>query len=175
MREIRGIDISGWNTIVNYQSVKYAGVEFAVLKIMRQDCKVDKGFEKHLAGCRKVGIRATDVYTYSYATTIAQAQKFAKNVLILLKKYDMPKNTVVWLDIEDKCQQKLGRYLIDIINAYFDIISAEGYVCGLYTGMAFYKSYIKPYAKDMKIPLSASWIARYYNGYTEMKVTVFSA
>lgn len=170
MREIRGIDVSGYNLISDYQAVKNDGAEFAILKIMRKDCHVDKGFERHLKGFQSVGVRVSDVYTYSYATTIAQAESYAKQVLALLNKYNMPKSTVVWLDIEDKCQQGLGRSLIDIINKYVDVISADGYVCGLYTGFSFYLSFIKPYAQSLKIPLSATWIARYYNSYKPMKL-----
>ena len=36
---------------------------------------------------------------------------------------------------------------------------------GVYTGLSFYNSHIKPYAKQLTCPF---WIARYYNGYNEM-------
>ena len=171
MREIKGIDVSGYNPINDYQAVKNDGVEFAVLKIMRKDCHVDKGFKTHLSGFRSVGVRVSDVYTYSYATTVALAQLYAKHVVMLLKEYGMPKTTVVWLDIEDKCQMGLRGLLIDIINTYYDIITAEGYPCGLYTGMSFYNSFIKPYASKIKIPLSSSWIARYYKSHGAMLIS----
>jgi hypothetical protein len=63
----------------------------------------------------------------------------------------------VYLDVEDECQKKLGSYLIDIINTYGEVIKGAGLEFGVYTGLSFYNSYIKPFG-GLKHPL---WIARY--------------
>ena len=67
----------------------------------------------------------------------------------------------VWLDVEDKCQQAIGHLLIDIINADQKIIEAAGYEFGVYTGLYFYNTYLKPYATELKCSF---WIARYPSG-----------
>jgi len=74
--------------------------------------------------------------------------------------------TKVWLDIEDEMQKNLGQELIDGIIAYRKIILASGNEFGVYTGLSFYKSFIKPYANQLKDV--DFWIARYYNGDKEM-------
>lgn len=162
----KGIDISGYNIVTDYQSVKNCGVQFAILKIIRKDLKIDKLFETHLSGCKDAGISVVGVYNYSYATTVAKAKSDAAVVIKYLKQYKVPASTIVYMDVEDKCQQGLGQLLIDMINAYQEVIEQFGYKFGLYTGMSFYNSFIKPYKSSLKCDLE--WIARYYNGYNQM-------
>ena len=57
---------------------------------------------------------------------------------------------------EDKCQKDLGITLIDIINVYQEVIEYAGYEFGVYTGLAFYNYYIKPYANNVNCQF---WIA----------------
>lgn len=163
----KGIDISEYNVVTDYQAVKNCGVQFAILKIIRKDLKIDKLFETHLNGCKNAGISILGVYNYSYATSVAKAKSDAATVIKYLKQYKMPTSTVVYMDVEDKCQQGLGQLLIDMINAYQEVIEQSGYKFGLYTGMSFYNSYIKPYKSSLKC--NVEWIARYYNGYNQMK------
>lgn len=105
----------------------------------------------------------TDVYNYSYAKNVQHAEEDANMVISTIQGKEV--NTV-WLDIEDKCQKKIGMLLIDIIIAYKNIVEKEGFRFGVYTGLSFYNAYIKPYKKYLDCPF---WIARYNKGYTEMK------
>ena len=162
----RGIDIAKWNTIYNWETVKNQ-VDFAILKIINQQCKMDDKFQSHLAGCKSVGLPIYGVYNYSYATTVAKAQSDAKTVVKYLQENNL--FTAVWLDIEDSCQKKLGKNLINIILAYKEVITKAGYPFGVYTGQSFYNSYMKPYQSYiLDIPM---WIARYYAGDTPFYAT----
>ncbi len=76
----------------------------------------------------------------------------------------------MWLDVEDKCQQGIGSLLKDIINVYRDVIVGAGYDFGIYTGMSFYISQIKPYITQIKC--DKFWIARYYNSYNKLSVNI---
>lgn len=163
---IKGIDVSGYNKITDYEAVKNDGVQFAILKIIRKDLNLDKLFETHLKGFNKVGLPVIAVYNYSYATSVAKARSGASIVVKYLKQFNMPKSTVVYMDVEDNCQKGLGQLLIDMINAYQEVIESNGYKFGLYTGLSFYKSYIKPYKSTLKC--QTEWIARYYNSYNIM-------
>lgn len=155
--ELRGIDVSAYNVITDYARVKSAGVQFAILKIIRKDLQLDSLFTTHLNGFKSCGIPIAGVYNYSYATTAAKAQTDANRVAGFLKQYGL--HTTVYLDVEDACQKNLGHALIDIINAYQEVIEQNGFPFGLYTGMSFYNTYIKPYKADLKC--STEWIARY--------------
>lgn len=149
---IIGVDLSTYN-VVDWNKVSRPEIDFAILKIIRKDLTPDKKFESHWNGCQKTGILVQGVYNYSYATTTSKAIRDAKKVLEVLNG----RKVMVWLDVEDKCQQGIGTKLISIINAYAEVIKGAGLEFGVYTGLSFYNTYIKPYG-GVKYPL---WIARY--------------
>lgn len=159
-----GIDVSSYQGVIDWNKVKSAGCEFAILKIIRKDLNPDTQFENNVKGCDNVRMR-WDVYNYSYATTVAKAKSDAEKVISILNG----RKSIVWLDVEDSCQKNLGHLLIDIINNYKAVIEASGNAFGVYTGLSFYNSYIKPYASKIDCPF---WIARYYNGHNQMNFGV---
>lgn len=161
---IKCVDVSSYQGNINWSLVKTSGVNHAILKVIRKDLNPDTKFEQNWNGCKNTNIEVSGVYNYSYATTVAKAKTDAQKVLSILNE----RKCTVWLDVEDKCQQGIGSLLKDIINAYRDVIVSAGYDFGVYTGMSFYNSYIKPYATQIKC--DKWWIARYYNGYSKFPV-----
>lgn len=155
-----GIDVSSYQGTIDWAKVKANGCNFAILKIIRKDLTKDKSFEDNVIGCDKNNL-TWDVYNYSYASTV---NKFISDANVVIKALNGRKCTV-WLDIEDKVQKGIGQVLIDGILAYQKVIESSGCKFGVYTGLSFYNSYIRPYAKQLTCPF---WIARYYNGYNEM-------
>lgn len=150
----KGIDVSSYQGTIGWSKVNSAGVQFAILKIIRKDLNPDKQFENNWKGCTEAGMPIQGVYNYSYATTVEKAKTDAQKVIDTLNG----RKTFVWLDVEDKCQQNIGQTLIDIINAYQNVIKGAGLDFGVYTGLSFYNSYILPYADQINCPF---WIARY--------------
>ena len=147
------IDVSSYQGVINWNLVKQSGIDCAIIKIMRKDLNKDRMFEFNYKNAYAAGVDVIGVYNYSYATTVAKAKSDAKKVLEHLSG----RKTTVWLDVEDKCQQGLGITLLSIIQAYRSVIEKAGYDFGVYTGLSFYNSYIKPYGGlDCKL-----WIARY--------------
>lgn len=151
----RGIDVSSYQGVIDWKKVKGDGVDFAILKVIRKDLNPDKQFEANWKGCEAVGMPVHGVYNYSYATTVSKAAKDAQKVLEVLGN----RKCRVYLDVEDACQKNLGRLLIDIINTYGDVIRGAGLEFGVYTGLSFYNTFIRPYG-GVSYPL---WIARYGN------------
>lgn len=151
----KGIDVSSYQGTIDWAKVKADGVEFAILKVIRKDLDPDKQFENNWSGCEAAGMPIHGVYNYSYATTIAKAKTDAQKVLSILNG----RKARVYLDVEDACQKNLGSLLIDIINAYADVITGAGLEFGVYTGLSFYNTFIRPYG-GVSYPL---WIARYGN------------
>lgn len=148
------IDASSYQGAIDWAKAKAAGVEGAILKVIRKDLTPDKQFEANWSGCEKAGVPIYGVYNYSYATSVSKAVTDAKKVLEILNG----RKAKVWLDVEDACQKGMGSGLIAIINAYYAVIKSAGYDFGVYTGLSFYNSYIKPYAGDIDAEF---WIARY--------------
>lgn len=159
----KGIDVSSYQANVNYQECKGLGMDFAILKIIRKDLNKDKMFETHWKGFEQAGIPIFAVYNYSYATTVEKAKSDALKVVSYLNG----RKTAICMDVEDKCQAHMGSELINIINAYQSVIEAAGLPFILYTGLSFYKSYIKPFESMLKT--KNLWIARYYKGYDMME------
>lgn len=163
---VKCVDVSSYQGDINWNLVKSADINHAILKVIRKDLNPDNKFEQNWNGCKSAGLVVNGIYNYSYATTVAKAKTDAQKVLSILNG----RKTTVWLDVEDKCQQGIGSLLKDIINAYRDVIVNAGYDFGVYTGMSFYSSYIKPYASQIKC--DNWWIARYYNSYNKMSLSV---
>lgn len=151
---MKGIDVAKWNGTIDWKKVKDSGVEFAILKAINKQCKKEDAFERNYSGAISQGI-PVDVYNYSYALTTEKAILDAKTVLSVING---KKIGTVWLDIEDKSQINLGMMMIDIINAYKNIIESAGYKFGVYTGLSFYNTMIKPFHDFVDCPF---WIARY--------------
>lgn len=147
------IDVSSYQGKIDWKKAKESGVDGAILKIIRKDLKPDTQFENNWNGCKNANLPVIGVYNYSYATTVAKAKKDAETVVKTLGN----RKTKVWLDVEDSCQTKLGRTLIDIINEYGKVITSHSLEFGVYTGKDFYNSYIKKYGGVSH----SLWIARY--------------
>ena len=148
------IDVSSYQGLVDWVKVKAAGIQGAILKIIRKDLNPDKQFENNWSACEKAGMPVVGVYNYSYATTVEKARSDAQKVIDTLAG----RTAKVWLDVEDACLKGLGQKLIDIILAYQAVIQAAGLEFGVYTGLSFYNDYIKPYASQIDCNF---WIARY--------------
>lgn len=151
---MKGIDVAKWNGIIDWKKVKESGVEFVILKAINKQCRKEDAFERNYNGAISQSL-LVDVYNYSYALTVDKAISDAKTVLSVISG---KKIGTVWLDIEDKSQMNLGMTLIDIINAYKNIIESARYKFGVYTGLSFYNSFIKPFHTLVDCPF---WIARY--------------
>lgn len=152
--KIKGIDVSSYQGVIDWAKVANSGVEFAILKIIRKDLQPDNRFEENYSGCTKACVPVQGVYNYSYATTVEKAKTDARRVVEVLNG----RKTMVWLDVEDPCQKNLGIRLVEIINAYGRVIKEAGLEFGVYTGLSFYNTYIKPYMDKLDYPF---WIARY--------------
>lgn len=166
MRKMLGIDVSDNQGYIDWEKVKGTGVEFAILRSVRRSGNVDKQLASNIAGCKKYGI-PFDFYKYSYALTPAQAVAEVKRVVEVLEGYGVlpSKDTVLWMDVEDKAQMALSTAaLTEIVKAFKAEVLASGFEFGLYMGKYRYET--------GEVNLNAlddhTWIARYYNGYNVM-------
>ncbi len=160
---VKGIDVSSYQGTVDWKRAAAAGVEFAVLKVIRKDLSPDRQFENNWKGASAAGVPVQGVYNYSYASTVGKAKSDAEAVLGILDG----RTPMVWLDVEDSVMKGLGQKLAKIINAYGEAITAAGCKFGVYTGLSFYNLYMKPYADRISCPF---WIARYLDG-ASMSIT----
>lgn len=153
---MRGIDISQHNGNIDWDKVKASGkVNFVILRCgfgrehIRQ---IDRTFERNYSECKRLNI-PVGVYHYSYANSVADAEKEAEFCLKLLKgkKLQMP----VWYDIEEKIHVNRGN-CDDIAAAFCNRLEAAGYFTGVYTFDSFAKTNLSNRTKVRY----AMWIAR---------------
>ena len=137
------------------------------MKVIDKSNKTEESFIRNYAGATAQGL-PVDVYNYLYTTTESSAITAAKAVVNTLAGRKVGK---VWADVEDACLKNKSIQLIRIINTYKAVIEAAGYEFGVYTGLSFYNSYIKPYREYIDCEF---WIARYPST-KEMSITSMPA
>ncbi len=136
-RRADGIDVSEWQHEIDWQKVKDAGVDFAIIragygKVISQK---DPYFETNVEQAQALGID-TGTYWYSYATTVEAAQREAEVCYEVIKNYDF--TYPVYFDIEDACQSKLSVAEVSaIIETFCNYIESKGYHVGLYSYVNF--------------------------------------
>lgn len=159
-----GIDISKYNGRCDMEAAKKAGVQFAVLKAGSGYSGEDPYWVKNYNSCKKAGL-GVGAYWYCYATTVDEALKEADMFLHSLEgmQFDYP----VYLDMEDKCQSRLGNDLrTRIAYAFMKRVESRGYYVGLYS----MKSWLDNKFDMSRLKDFDLWVARWssrhhgYNG-----------
>lgn len=83
-----GIDVSSHQGRIDWERVKAAGVQFAIIRAGYGLTHVDPQFKRNAAECNRLGIPC-GAYWFSYATTPKKAQHEALALLDLVKPYRM--------------------------------------------------------------------------------------
>lgn len=86
-----GIDVSKWNKEIDWQKVKAAGVEYAIIRCGYRGASTgalveDPYFEKNIKNATEAGVRV-GVYFFTQATTPVEAVEEASMVLMLCNQY----------------------------------------------------------------------------------------
>ena len=153
--ELLGIDVSSYQGKPDWKKVAKT-VKVAILRVHQKN-GIDTSFEHNYKGCVDNGIMV-GVYKYSYAKTVADAEKEADAVLNVLNKRHL--NFPVFYDLEWSEQQKLGKSAItNITKAFLNKIEKAGYKTGIYCNTNWYKNIL-----DTKTLNYDYWLAAYpYN------------
>jgi GH25 family lysozyme M1 (1,4-beta-N-acetylmuramidase) len=159
--KLKAIDVSSHQGVIDWDKVKSAGIELAILRCGYGSDKTaqdDTYFEKNYSACKKAGIKV-GTYLYSYAENISQAKSEAAHVIRLLKgkKLDFP----VYYDLEDadttgKCSKKV---IGDIAETFESAVSAAGYKVGIYANKYWFTSILT----DKRFDKWDKWVAQYSN------------
>ena len=166
----KGIDLSCWQTNVDYKKLKEEGIEFAIIRCgYGKDAVDEKGkpqkdsmFETHYKGCKEAGIKV-GAYHYSYCSKVENAILEAQNCLSFIKgkEFDLP----IYYDLENSRTKVLG---IDQITQIALIFCRElrnnGYRTGVYANLDWFKNYIRPEALELEG--FSIWLAQWNNEIT---------
>ncbi len=130
--DMKGIDVSVHNGNIDWQKVKNAGIDFAILRAGygRLASQKDERFEQNYSGAKAAGI-PIGAYWYSYAMSEDEARLEADVFLSIIKgkQFEFP----VYYDVEEKKQFALGKEKVSaIMRAFLERVEAAGYFAGLY-------------------------------------------
>jgi GH25 family lysozyme M1 (1,4-beta-N-acetylmuramidase) len=115
---VKGIDISAWQENIDWDAVKAAGAEFAIIKL-GQNNRVDSMFYEHVQNALLAGMKV-GVYVYSVATSIEDAQNEADFVHYQLS--GLTPDMGIWFDAEDERME--GNDITAICAAFVERLKA---------------------------------------------------
>ena len=142
------VDVSKYQKDINWNSVKAAGVEYAIIRVGFRGygtgglC-IDPYFEQNIKEAKAAGIKC-GVYFYSVAKNEAEAAEEANFVLNAIKGYtlDLP----IAIDIEhygDRVSDLTPQQRTDNAIAFMETIKRAGHKTMLYTYYNFYNKHLQ--------------------------------
>lgn len=155
---IKGIDVSHWQGTIDWNKVKAAGIEFAIIKAGGSDAGTytDSKWEANYKGAKAAGIPIGAYFfvgkdCVTAAAGKADAERFLK--ILKGKQLEYP----VYMDNEAQpASAKVG--ITEATIAFCETMEAAGYFVGIY-GSAV--SGFKERMDDSKLTDYAHWVAQY--------------
>ena len=157
---IKGIDISEFNGIIDFNKVKEAGINFVMIRATYGRKKEDKFFHKNVKGCIEAGL-PFGFYYYSYAideeTALEEVDFFLKTV----GKYREYVHYPLAIDMEDSDGYKKERNAISkenltkICEIACKRIRENSFIPMIYANADYFKNYLD----EEKLKDCPKWIA----------------
>lgn len=171
-----GIDVSKWNKTIDWEDVKDAGVEFAIIRCGYRGASsgaliLDPMYEQNIKGAIDADI-PVGVYFFTQAIDEVEAVEEASMVISLIEKYDV--DYPVFLDSESAGGSGRADWLeaderTKVHKAFLETISAAGYETGVYGSRNWLNEQVN--MKDLSD--YKTWLAEYaevpqYDAYYHM-------
>lgn len=171
-----GIDVSKWNKDIDWEKVKEAGVEFAIIRCGYRGSStgslvIDPYYEQNIRGAEAAGIDV-GVYFFTQAVNEVEAVEEASMVLSLIQRQYL--TYPVFIDTEgaggngraDKLDKDMRTR---VCAAFCSTIENAGYGSGVYAS----KNWMNNNLKMDELEQYAVWLAEYrsiptYEGYYNM-------
>ena len=158
----KGIDVSEHQGNINWDSVKAAGIEFAIIRIAYGQNSVDSKAIRNIEECIRVGI-PFGVYTYSYALNINNAVNEANLVIKTLAPYKEKIKFPVVIDMEDadgyKSRQGMpsNDTLVSICEKECLMFEEAGYYAAIYANLNWFNNKLN----DTRLDRFDKWVAQW--------------
>lgn len=158
----RGIDVSKWQGEIDWEKVKGAGVEFAMLRAGYGQGNADSMFARNAAGCEAAGL-PYGVYWFSYAWSEESARAEAGSCLQLIRgrnieypvAFDFEGDSV---EYAEKRGVAVTKELVSAMaRAFCSAVEGAGRYAMIYTNPSFLSRYL-----DAQIPKEYDiWLAQW--------------
>ena len=157
------IDVSKYQKDINWNSVKAAGIEYAIIRVGFRgygetgNLCIDPYFEQNIKGAKAAGIKC-GVYFYSVAKNIIEAVEEANFVLNAIEGYtlDLP----IAIDVEhvgNRVSNLTAKERTDNTIAFMERIKQAGHKTMLYT----YYNYYNKHLQKSRLSDYILWMAYY--------------
>ena len=158
---VKGIDVSEFQTNVNWNKVKQDGIKFAIIRCgygMDYTSQDDAEFARNIKECERLNI-PFGIYSMSYANTVEKARSEAQHILRLTKGHNPELG--LWYDVEDNntSGSVSKETLTNIINTFCNTIKNAGYKVGIYASLNWLDNKIEKQIKENY----SIWVAQYNN------------
>lgn len=159
-----GIDVSKYQTNVDWATVKASGIEYAIIRVGYRGSATgvlveDPYFKQHIKGATEAGLKV-GVYFFTQAITKAEAVEEASMVLELTKGYNLA--YPIFIDTERVSGNARANNLdkatrTEIVDAFCKTIQSAGKKAGIYASRSWYNNQL-----DMsKLNNYYIWVAQY--------------
>lgn len=157
----RGLDLSYWNTDVNWETLRATGIDYIILRAAyypknSNTAVIDPKFEEYYAAARDQGFDI-GCYLYSMATTAQEAKEEAEILLDIIdgKTFEYP----VYFDLEDPTLEWIKTdTLMELCLAFCHTLSDNGYFPAVYTNNRWLVNF---WDREQLTTCYDIWYARY--------------
>lgn len=159
---IKGLDVSRFQGEVDWERVKAAGYQFAMLRAGYGDSTVDEQFRRNASECNRIGL-PVGAYWFCYAVSPENAAREADICIRTVSGYrlDYP----VCYDIEQASANYIEEQGVsftpalaqNLVKSFCNRVESKGYFAMFYSNQSFFNTYLgAALAKRY-----AFWYARY--------------
>lgn len=159
---IKGLDVSRFQGEVDWERVKAAGYQFAMLRAGYGDSTVDEQFRRNASECNRIGL-PVGAYWFCYAVSPENAAREADICIRTVSGYrlDYP----VCYDIEQASANYIEEQGVsftpalaqNLVKSFCNRVESKGYFAMFYSNQSFFNTYLgTALAKRY-----AFWYARY--------------
>lgn len=142
---LKGIDVSSHQGQINWNKVKAAGIQFAMIRAGYGNNNIDKQFKRNMEECNRLGI-PVGVYWFSYALNEKMAAEEADHVLKAIKPYKVEYPVVFDLEYDtikyaSRNGVTIGKVLASrMVDAFCSRIEQAGYYAMNYANLDYLKN-----------------------------------
>lgn len=142
----KGIDVSKWQGVIDWEKVKADGVEFAILRAGYGQNNIDETFKRNADECTRLGI-PFGVYWFSYAYNVDRAKREAQYCIEAVKRYKL--DYPIAFDFEYDSVNYAAKHGVtitkqlasDMTRAFCEEIRAAGYTPVVYANPDYLSRY----------------------------------
>ena len=164
MERVKGIDVSKWQGLINWQMVANDGIHYVFIRVgnrglSKGTISKDAYFDRNIQGALAVGLKV-GVYFFSSSVNEKEAIEEANFVIENIKGYDITMPVVFDFEgFSNKENRNYGMTKEQITNnciAFQNVIKSHGYTCLLYGSQAYISKKF-----DLEKLTEPLWVARY--------------